>query len=95
MEQRATGTFLLWSNPFTTLRVPLVFNLRRDPYERAQLTSNTYYDWMLDRVYLLLPAQDYVGKFLGTFKEFPPHQKAASFNLEQVMSKMAESGGSH
>jgi len=95
MEQRATGTFLLWSNPFTTLRVPLIFNLRRDPYERAQLTSNTYYDWMLDRVYLLLPAQTYVGDFLGTFKEFPPRQKAASFNLEQVMDKMTESGGSH
>jgi arylsulfatase A-like enzyme len=95
MEQRATGTFLLWSNPFTTLRVPLIFNLRRDPYERAQLTSNTYYDWMLDRVYLLLPAQTYVGDFLGTFKEFPPRQKAASFNLEQVMEKMTESGGSH
>jgi arylsulfatase len=88
MEQRATGTFLLWSNPFTLLRVPLIFNLRRDPYERAQLTSNTYYDWMLDRVYLLLPAQDYVGKFLMTFKEFPPRQKAASFNLEQVMDKL-------
>ncbi len=88
MEQRATGTFKLWSNLFTLLRVPLIFNLRRDPYERAQLTSNTYYDWMLDRVYLLLPAQDYVGKFLMTFKEFPPRQKAASFNLEQVMDKL-------
>jgi len=92
MEQRATGTFLLWSNPFTTLRVPLIFNLRRDPYERAQLTSNTYYDWMLDRVYLLLPAQTYVGDFLGTFKEFPPRQKAASFNLEAVMEKMTDPG---
>ncbi len=92
MEQRATGTFELWSNPFTLLRVPLSFNLRRDPYERAQLTSNTYYDWMLDRVYLLLPAQDYVGKFLMSFKEFPPRQKAASFNLEQVMDKMAKPG---
>ena len=92
MEQRAAGTFLLWSNPFTLLRVPLIFNLRRDPYERAQLTSNTYYDWMLDRVYLLLPAQDYVGDFLMTFKEFPPRQKAASFNLEQVMEKMASPG---
>ncbi|MBW1750580.1 MAG: arylsulfatase, partial [Deltaproteobacteria bacterium] len=48
-----------------------------------------------DRVYLLLPAQTYVGEFLGTFKEFPPRQKAASFNLEQVMNKMTESGGSH
>lgn len=88
MEQRATGTFDVWSNPFTLLRVPLIFNLRRDPYERAQITSNTYYDWMLDRVYLLLPAQDYVGKFLMTFKDFPPRQKAASFNLEQVMDKL-------
>ncbi len=92
MEQRATGTFELWSNPFTLLRVPLIFNLRRDPYERAQLTSNTYYDWMLDRVYLLLPAQTYVGEFLTTFKEFPPRQKAASFNLEQVMNKMTDAG---
>ena len=88
MEQRATGTLKLWANPFTTLRVPLIFNLRRDPYERSQITSNTYYDWMLDRVYLLLPASDYVGKFLATFKEFPPRQKAGSFNLEKVMETL-------
>ncbi len=92
MEQRETGTLALWANPFTTLRVPLLFNLRRDPYERAQLTSNTYYDWLLDRVYLLLPASDYVGTFLETFKEFPPRQKAGSFNLEKVMDKMLEPG---
>ncbi len=90
MEQKTVGTFRVWMEPFTTLRVPLIFNLRRDPYERAEVTSNTYYDWMLDRAYLLLPAGDYVGKFLGTFKEFPPRQKAASFNLEQVMKKMQE-----
>ena len=58
------------------LRVPLIFNLRRDPYERAQITSNTYYDWLLDRAFLLVPAQAYVGQFLATFKEFPPRQKA-------------------
>jgi len=92
MEQRETGTLALWANPFTTLRVPLLFNLRRDPYERAQLTSNTYYDWLLDRVYLLLPASEYVGTFLETFKEFPPRQKAGSFNLEKVMDKMLEPG---
>ena len=90
MEQRATGTLKLWANPFTLLRVPLLFNLRRDPYERSQLTSNTYYDWLLDRVYLMLPASDYVGKFLMTFKEFPPRQKAGSFNLEKVMETLAE-----
>ena len=92
MEQRATGTLELWANPFTPLRVPLLFNLRRDPYERAQLTSNTYYDWLLDRVYLLLPASNYVGKFLATFKEFPPRQKPGSFNLDAVMEKMMDPG---
>ena len=56
-----------------------------DPYERADVTSNTYYDWLLDHVFLLVPAQDYVGKFLMTFKEFPQRQKAASFNLDEVM----------
>ena len=64
--------------------------LRSDPYERAMLTSNTYYDWMLDRVYMLAGAKVIVGKFLSTFKEFPPRQKAASFNLSDVLDKMSE-----
>ena len=93
MEQRVPGTFAVWAEPFIPLRVPLIFNLRRDPYERANLTSNTYYDWMLDRAYLLVPAQTYVGKFLETFKEFPPRQKPASFSLDQVMEKLQPSGG--
>ncbi|MFC5050778.1 arylsulfatase [Rubritalea spongiae] len=88
MEQKATGTFRVWMEPFVPLRVPLIFNLRRDPYERAEVTSNTYYDWLLDRAYLLVPAQAYVGQFLETFKEFPPRQKAASFSLDQVMDKL-------
>jgi arylsulfatase len=74
--------------------VPLIFNLRRDPYERAQITSNTYYDWLVDRVFLLVPAQAYVGNFLQTFVEYPPRQKAASFSLDQVMEKL-ESAGEH
>ncbi|MDG2898174.1 arylsulfatase, partial [Vibrio parahaemolyticus] len=61
-----------------------------DPYEVADITSNTYYDWMLDRAYMLVPAQAYVGRFLETFKEFPPRQKAASFSLDQVMEKLKE-----
>ncbi len=88
MEQRVEGTLEIWANPFTPLRVPLIFNLRRDPFEKAQHTSNTYYDWMIDRVYLLVPAQDIVGKFLGTFKEYPPRMKAASFSLDKVMEKL-------
>jgi arylsulfatase len=74
--------------------VPLIENLRRDPYERATITSNSYFEWLLDRAYLLVPAQAYVGQFLATFKEFPPRQKAASFSLEQVMEKLESSGGS-
>ncbi len=88
MEQKSEGTFRVWMEPFVPLRLPLIFNLRRDPYERASITSNTYYDWLLDRAYLLVPAQTYVGRFLQTFQEFPPRQKAASFSLDQVMEKL-------
>jgi arylsulfatase len=87
-EQRVEGTMRIWAEPFTTLRVPKIFNLRTDPYERADVTSNTYYDWLMDHVYLLVPAQAYVAQYLATFKEFPPRQKAASFNLERVMDQL-------
>ncbi|MFB3055632.1 MAG: arylsulfatase [Ignavibacteriaceae bacterium] len=92
MEQRAPGTFLVWANPFTPLRIPLIFNLRRDPYEFATITSNTYYDWLIDRAYLLVPAQDIVGKFLMTFKDYPPRMKAASFSLDKVMDQLTSPG---
>ena len=75
------------------MRVPFIFNLRRDPYERATITSNSYYEWLLDRAYLLVPAQAYVGRFLATFKEFPPRQKAASFSLDKVMEELSPTGG--
>jgi len=88
MEQRVEATLQAWAEPFVPLRVPLLFNLRRDPYERAQITSNTYYDWLIDRVYMFVPAQAYVANFLGTFKEYPPRQKAASFSLDQVIEAM-------
>jgi arylsulfatase A-like enzyme len=94
MEQRAEGTLRIWSEPFVSLRVPKIFNLRLDPYERADVTSNTYYDWLLDHAYMLVPAQDYVGKFLMTFKDYPQRQKAASFNLDEVLKKLQESSGS-
>ena len=94
MEQQTVGTFRVWMEPFVPLRVPLIFNLRRDPYERAEITSNTYYDWLLDRAYLLVPAQAYVGRFLQTFQEFPPRQEAASFSLDQVMENLQTGMGS-
>ncbi len=95
MEQRVEATLQAWAEPFVPLRVPLIFNLRRDPYERAQITSNTYYDWVIDRVYLLVPAQAYVGQFLATFKKYPPRQKAASFSLGQVLQQLQDGGGAH
>jgi arylsulfatase A-like enzyme len=93
MEQKTVGTFRVWMEPFTPLRVPLMLNLRRDPYERAPITSNTYYDWLIDHAYLMVPAQEYVAQFLATFKEYPPRQKAASFSLDQVMEKLTEPSG--
>jgi arylsulfatase len=93
LEQRVETTLQAWAEPFVPLRVPLIFNLRRDPYERSQKTSNTYYDWLLDHVFFLIPAQQYVGQFLATFQEFPPRQKAASFGLDKVMEKLAATPG--
>ena len=95
LQQRVERTLEIWANPFTPLRIPLIYNLRRDPYERGQLTSNTYYDWLLDHAFLLIPAQQYVGKFLATFKDYPPRQKAASFSLDQVMETLQTGGGAH
>jgi arylsulfatase len=90
MEQRIQGTLRIWAEPFVALRVPKIFNLRTDPYERADVTSNTYYDWLMDHVFLLVPAQDFVGQFLMTFKDYPQRQKAASFNLDEVLEKLKE-----
>ncbi|MCI0784134.1 MAG: arylsulfatase [Chloroflexi bacterium] len=90
MEQRSKGTLELWAEPFTPLRLPKIFNLRTDPFEVADVTSNTYWDWVIDHLFLLVPAQTVVGDFLATFKEFPPRQKAASFNVEQVMDKLTQ-----
>jgi arylsulfatase len=90
MEQRVAGTLRIWQEPFVSLRFPKLFNLRTDPYERADITSNTYWDWVLDHIFLFLPAQTLVGGFLATFKEFPPRQKAASFTIDQVLQKLTE-----
>jgi arylsulfatase len=95
MEQRAPGTIQVWMEPFVKLRVPKLFNLRTDPFERADITSNTYFDWMIDHIYLFVPAQQMVGQFLATFKEFPPRQKAASFTVDQVLAQLVEGGKSH
>nr|WP_234999584.1 arylsulfatase [Roseovarius albus] len=94
LEHRYPQTLRAWAEPWTELRIPLLFNLRRDPYERSNITSNTYWDWYIDRVYLLLPAADYVGKFLATFEEFPPRQKPGSFTIGDAKDKILEQTGS-
>ena len=86
-EQRAEG-FQVWAEPFIKLRVPLLFNLRSDPFEKAQHDSAYYVDWHARRVFLLVPAQVFVGKWISSFKEFPPRQKPASFSIEEVMRKL-------
>jgi arylsulfatase len=93
MEQKSPGTFRVWMEPFVAMRTPIIVNLRRDPYEKGLITSNSYFDWMLDRAYMYVPAQTYVANFMETFKEFPPRQKAASFSLDQVMEKLTPPGG--
>jgi arylsulfatase len=89
-EQKTPGTLDIWGEPFTFRRFPLIFNLRMDPYERAQITSNTYWDWTIHKAYLLMGAQAIVAEFIGTFKEFPPTQRPQSFNLDQIMEKLQQ-----
>ena len=88
MEQRVQGTLRIWAEPFVALRVPKLFNLRTDPFERADVTSNTYYDWLATSGYLALAGAFIIGQFLATFQEFPPRQKAASFTIDQVVAKL-------
>ncbi|MGO4550232.1 arylsulfatase [Lysobacter sp. 2RAF19] len=90
MEQRCKGTMQVWAEPFTVLRMPKMFNLRTDPYERADVTSNTYWDWVIHHVYWIYGAQAAAAAFLSTFREFPPAQLPGSFNLEQAQQKMTE-----
>ena len=88
MEQRVQGTLQVWAEPFTELRVPKIFNLRTDPYERADFTSNTYWDWMLDHAFLLVPAQAFIAQMAASFLEFPPRQASASFTITKALDKL-------
>src|SRR4029077_4864423 len=94
MEQRAPGTLRIWAEPFTELRLPKLFNLRMDPYERADVTSNTYYDWMIDHMFICVPAQEVVGQFLSTFKEFPPSQKVGGVSVNKAVEMLQQGAAS-
>jgi hypothetical protein len=96
MEQRMPGTLGVWAEPFTPLRVPKLYNLRTDPFERADITSNTYWDWVVSKAYIVLAAQAIIAPFLATFEDFPPRQKAASFTIDQALERMADAAsGAH
>jgi arylsulfatase len=88
MEQRVQGTLQIWAEPFVALRLPKLFNLRTDPFEHADITSNTYYDWIIDNDYIILASMALVKQFLATFEEFPPAQRAATFTIDQAVEKL-------
>jgi arylsulfatase len=97
MEQRLAGTLGVWGEPFVRLRLPKIFNLRTDPFERADVTSNSYYEWFLYHAYILYGAYTIADRFAATFKDFPPVQKPNTFTIDDALAKMAEAaaGGSN
>ena len=88
-EQRA-NSLEVWQDPFVPLRFPKLFNLRSDPFETADHESINYGKWRIDRAFLLVPAQQYIAQFLGTFKDFPPSQKGGTFSLDSVLEQLSQ-----
>jgi arylsulfatase A-like enzyme len=91
MEQRCRGTMQIWAEPFTSLRLPKIFNLRTDPYEYADITSNTYYEWFIHHDFILMGAYTISDKWAATFKDFPPVQKPNSFTIDKALAMLAAS----
>ncbi|QRM55342.1 arylsulfatase [Sinorhizobium sp. BG8] len=92
LENRGEA-FGVWREPFVELRVPLLFNLRRDPFEKAQHNANTYNDWFLERVFVIVPIQGMAAQFLQTMKDYPPSQSPGSFNLSKIEASLRGAGG--
>jgi len=92
-EQRAK-TMQLWAEPFVPLRLPKIFHLRRDPFERADENSNSYWDWVLEHVFVMYPMQALAAEQIQSFADFPPRQKPAAFNLDGILEQMTDAGGS-
>jgi hypothetical protein len=86
LEQRCVGTLQLWAEPFVKLRVPKLFNLRTDPFENADVTSNTYWQWLMENAFIVAASQHVMREFLLTFLEYPPRQKAATFTVDQALA---------
>jgi len=94
LENRADA-FQIWREPFTELRIPLLFNLRRDPFEKAQIDANTYHDWFLDRPFVIVPMQQLAGQFFQTLAEYPPSQTPGSFNLDKIQEQIENAATGH
>ena len=92
MEQRATR-LQCWFEPFVKLRAPKIFHLRRDPFERADENSNTYWDWIIEHAYIIYAMQGIVAQQIEAFERFPPRQKPASFNLDAVLRTLQDASG--
>ena len=92
MEQQAHG-LEVWMQPLVQLRAPKIFNLRSDPFERAEHEAGGYDKWFVEHAFVLVPAQAIVGEFLSTFQAFPPRQKPGSFSIDQAMDKLTEQKG--
>jgi arylsulfatase len=90
VEQRCHGTMQVWAEPFVRLRLPKLYNLRTDPYEFADVTSNSYWEWFLYHDYIIFTAETVARKFAETFKDFPPVQRPNSFTIDDAVAKMAE-----
>jgi arylsulfatase A-like enzyme len=87
-EQRQPGTLLIWGEPFTKLRIAKFYDLHSDPFERADITSNTYWDWVMDHAYIQYGAVGQIAEYLESYKEYPPSQKPASFSVEGMMEDL-------
>ena len=94
LENRGEA-FGVWREPFIELRVPLLFNLRRDSFERAQRDANVYNDWFLERAFVIVPLQGLAAKFLKTMQDYPPSQSPGSFNLTKIEEQLRKSTGSN
>ncbi|MBT8368403.1 MAG: arylsulfatase [Deltaproteobacteria bacterium] len=88
MVQDQAGTLEIWQRKFRGLRMPYMFNLRTDPYEFATITSNTYWDWVIDHAWILYPMGDVIGPFLKSFEEYPPVQKPGSFTVGDAFKSL-------
>lgn len=89
-EQKTPGTLDIWGEPFTMRRLPLFFNLRMDPYEKAQITSNSYWAWSIRKGYMMMAGQAIVAEFIATFKDYPLRQRPQSFTVDQIMERLQQ-----